>query len=1016
MTQMRNFMLPSRLRPVIWAITLMLPMLALAQVKTPKEVSGKITDNQNNPIPGVSVTVKGTNNGTTTNGQGVYSLKAAEGEVLVFSFVGFATIETKVGAANVYNNSLLSEAASSTEQVVVIGYGRASRKSLTSSVTSLKPEELNRGTITDVGRLLQGKVAGLNITASGDPNRPAAVVLRGASTINSPGAPYYVIDGVPGADIALIAPDDIASIDVLKDAAATAIYGNRASAGVIMVTTKKGKKGAAQVSYSGFAGVERVSSRINMMDADQHRAYIASQGLSYNPLDDKGANTNWQDAVMRNSAFSQNHNIAISGGGENSTYNASVNYVNKEGILRNSNMERFIARLNVEQSTFDNRLKFSLNMTNSRTKGVRVPFQNTVLEQVTRYLPVSPIYNPDGSWFENFNTPGYFNPVGLIDNAKDDYTTNNLVASLNTELKLPWGLTYTLFLSHQANSTTNNRFFSSYYNQYGSSQFYTNPDPGLGVGTTLIGNLFGQQGAAYRSHDQSRQNNLETYLSWNKELGNHKINAVLGFNWLNTIWGDAISSSSTNFITDFIGYNNLALGNPYAVSNYRIDIAGGAAERRLISDFARVNYSFNDKYLVQASIRRDGSSVFGENYRWGYFPSVGVGWRINNEKFMENQQLFSDVKFRASYGVTGNSEGIGPFDSKLVYGITGTFFNNGIQDNSYGPRQGANPDLRWERTATTNAGLDFATKNGIISGTIDWYKRVTKDMLFRYIVSSALVPGGSIWANGGSIENQGIEFSLTVNAIRNKDFTWTSTMNLAHNKNRITSLENPYGSGDSIQYVSPRGSGQTGATLQILKVGRPIGQYFSFIYEGKDRDGMSQFRKRDGTLTTAPLNGTDYHYVGDAQPRLLAGWSNSFTYKQFDLNIFFRGLFGGKIFNVSRANISYTPNATTNNLSSFVDANDKVGDARNSFFSTRYMESANYVRLDNATLGYNFKTNLRGISRMRVFITGENLLTLTNYTGIDPEINQGGTAPGVDANNFFPKTTVVMIGLNVGFK
>lgn len=1013
---MRTNNRPGMLTMLCLVFTFWLPIHSMAQGPGAKSISGKITDAESNPLSGVTVSVKGTSTGTTTNAEGLYSIRAAEGQVLVFSFVGFGTREVTVGADAVYNTSLSVEAMASTDQVVVIGYGRASRKSLTSSVTSLKPEELNRGTITDVGRLLQGKVAGLNITASGDPNRPAAVVLRGASTINSPGAPYYVIDGVPGADIALIAPDDIASIDVLKDAAATAIYGNRAAAGVIMVTTKRGKKGAAQVSYSGFAGIERASSRIRMMDATQHRAYLASQGLSYNPQDDKGANTNWQDAVMRNTAFSQNHNIAISGGGENSTYNASVNYVNKEGIMRGSGMERFIARLNVEQSTFDNRLKFNLNMTNSRTTGKRVPFQNTVLEQVTRYLPVSPIYNEDGSWFENFNTPGYFNPVGLIDNAMDDYVTNNLVASLNTELKLPLGLTYTLFISHQANNNINNRFFSSYYNQYGSSQFYTNPDPGFGVGTSLVGNLFGQQGAAYRNFAQDRQNNLETYLTWNKEIGDHKINAVLGFNWLNTIWNDEIRSSSTNFPTDFIGYNNLSLGNPYGVNNYRIDLGGGAAERRLISDFARVNYSFSDRYLVQASIRRDGSSVFGENYRWGYFPSLGLGWRLTSEKFMENQKLFSDLKIRGSYGVTGNSEGISPFNAKLVYGITGTFFNNGIQDNSYGPIQGANPDLRWERTATTNLGFDFTTRNGIFSGSVDWYKKVTNDMLFQYIVSPALIPGGRIWANGGSIENKGIEFSLSVNAIRNRDFTWTSSINLAHNKNVIASLDNPFGSGDSILYVSPRGSGQTGATLQILKEGRPIGQYFTFMYEGKDKDGMSQFRKRDGTLTTAPLNGTDYHYAGDAQPVLLAGWSNTFTYKRFDLNVFFRGLFGGKIFNVSRANISYTPNAPTNNLSSFVTAEDLVGDARNSFFSTRYMESANYVRLDNATLGYNFKVNMRGISRMRAFITGENLLTLTNYTGIDPEINQGGTAPGVDANNFYPKTTVVMVGLNVGFK
>ncbi|MES2648494.1 MAG: SusC/RagA family TonB-linked outer membrane protein [Bacteroidota bacterium] len=979
------------------------------------EIKGKVTDSSNAALSGVTVVVKGKNVSTITDGNGTFTISAEPSNVLVFSYVGFDDQEVAVGTETFLNISLL-EKKEVLGEVVVVGYGRASRKSLSSAITSIKPEEMNRGTITDVGRLLQGKVAGLNITSGGDPNRRAAVVLRGASTINSPGGPFYVIDGVPGADISLVAPDDIATIDVLKDAAATAIYGNRASAGVIMITTKKGAKGKAQVSYNGFAGGEWVSSRLSMMDESQHRAYLTTQGLSYNPNDDKGANTNWQDAVMRDYAFSHNHNLSIGGGGENGNYNASINYVDKEGIMKGSSMERFIARLNIEQRALNDKLKFNLNVTNSNTRGYLVPILNTVLEQVTNHLPVSPVFNPDGTWFENFNTTGYYNPVGMMENAKDDYESNTLVASLSTEVKLPAGFTYTLFLSHQKLSSLNQQFYSSYYNQYGSSNFYTNPDPGYGVGTSLVGTLFGQSGAAYRNYYQTKQNNLETFLTWSKKFDDHSFNAVLGFNWLNTIAGDGIQSSSTNFPSDFISYNNLSLGNPYAVPSYRIAVAGGASEKRLISDFARLNYSYKEKYLLQGSIRRDGSSVFGENYQWGYFPSVGAAWRISNESFMENSNVFDDLKFRASYGVTGNSEGIGPFNSKLVYGVTGTYYNNGTQDNSFGPLQGANPDLRWERTSTLNFGLDFTLLKGVLTGAIDVYDKNTEDMLFQYRVSPALVPGGSIWANGGSVNNKGIEFMLTAKIINKSNFTWNSTINFAHNKNKITSLTNPYSTGDSILYTTPRGAGQTGASIQILKVGRPIGQYFSFIYEGKDKDGLSQFRKKDGTLTTQPLAGTDYYYVGDAQPSLMTGWSNSFTYKNWDLNVFFRGVFGTKVFNVTRANLSYTPNATTNNLSSLVTAEDKAGDARNGYYSTRYIESGDYVRLDNATLGYNFNLKSSNFSRIRAYITGENLFTITNYSGIDPEINQGGTAPGVDNNNFYPKTTVMMVGLNIVFR
>jgi TonB-linked SusC/RagA family outer membrane protein len=994
-------------------LCLVIQSFNLLYAQTKQKITGVVTDSKGQPVSGASVSVKGSKTAVVTAENGSYTISAAEGAVLVVSSVNTETVEQTVGKNTVINFSVKDKAANLSD-VVVVGYGKSSRKNLSSSITTLKPEDLNNGAITDVGRLLQGKVAGLNISSSGDPNRTAAIVLRGASTINSPGGPFYVIDGVPGGDISLIAPADIASIDVLKDAAATAIYGNRAAAGVIIVTTKKGKKGQAQVTYNGFAGIENVSSRLDLMNATQHRAYMASQNLTYNPLDDLGANTNWQDAVLRKSAFSQNHNISFSGGGENSTYSASINYVNKEGIMQSSNQQRIIARLNIEQMALNDKVKFAINVTNSRTVGTLVPLQNTVLEQVASHLPVSPVFTTNGQWFENYNIPGYYNPRAIIDNAKSRNVSNNIVASFNTEVKLPFGLTYNLLLSHQNLSTVSDQFYNSYYGNYSASQFFINPDPGFG-GAYLVGNLFGINGSAYKSAYQNRQNNLESFLTWNKKFGSHSFNAVVGYSLINTISRDGIESSSTNFPSDFTGYNNLALGNPYAISNFRINLAGGLEEKQLISDFARLNYNFNDRYLIQASIRRDGGSVFGANNQWGYFPSVGAAWRISNESFMKNQEIFSDLKFRASYGVTGNSDGLGQYDAKLTYGITGTYYNNGVQDNAYGPLKAPNPDLRWETVSTANLGLDFAILDGAISGSLDVYDKRTKDMIFEYSVSPSLVPGGRISANGGSISNRGIELVLNATPVHTKDLMWSTTLNLASNKNEITSLTNPYSNVDSFLVGRPRGSGQTGASVQILKPGYAIGQFFTFDYQGKNSAGLSQFYKRDKTLTTAPLNGTDYFYVGNAQPKLLMGWSNTITYKRFDLNVFFRGVFGNSIFNVTRANLSYTPNASTSNLYATVTSDDKVSDARNSFYSTRYIESGNYIRLDNATLGYNINAKIKGINRIRVYVTGENLLTLTNYTGIDPEINQGGVAPGVDNNNFYPKTTVLMFGLSVSF-
>ncbi|MBD0285771.1 MAG: TonB-dependent receptor [Flavisolibacter sp.] len=981
-------------------------------------VRGVVKDAKGATLPGVTVTVKGTNHSTISANDGSYSINAKEGDVLVFTYVSFAPQEITVGKESLYNLTL-SETSSTLSDVVVVGYGRSNRRTLTSSVSTVKPEDLNRGAIADVGQLLQGKVAGFNITASGDPNKPAAVVLRGQSSVNSPGGPFYVIDGVPGADIATVAPDDIASIDVLKDAAATAIYGNRAANGVIMITTKKGRRGQVQTSYNGYVGIEKVSNRLDLMNADELRAYLAANNSAFSPNDDKGANTDWQDAIERSTAISHNHNLSFSGGGEHNTYSASVNYLDKEGILNRSRLRRVIARLSVEQYALNDKVRFGLNVANSNSNAHYVPLQNIVLLQAAKHLPVSPVMNPDGTYFENLNTTGYFNPVAIIDNAQDNTKYNTLIGSFTTEVRLPFGFTYNGNINYQRTTSLHGEFYSSYYSKYPTSNFYNNPDPGIGIAHTLIGSLFGSNGSALRSTYQNTTTNIESFLTWNRRFSAHSINAVIGYSWQDNVNGEGFQTSSTNFPADVIGYNNLVLGNPYAISTYRINLGNDLTYQqiRLISDFARLNYSYNDKYLLQASIRRDGSSVFGANNRWGYFPSVGVAWRLSQEGFMQRMGFFNDLKLRFSYGKTGNSMGVGAYTAQLLYGLRDIFYNNGIWAAGYGPTQGTNPDLKWENLTTTNVGLDFTILQGKLSGSIDWYNKNTTDMLFPIAVSPALVPGGRITVNGGSLNNKGVELTLNATPVNTGKFTWTSSLNASHNENKITSLQNPYTTGDSTRYSDPEGPGQTGATLQILKVGYPIGQFFTLSFAGKDDNGVSQFNKRSGGKTTGTANpgiGTDYWYVGSAQPKLLVGWNNTFRYRNFDLNVFLRGSFGGKIFNATRADLSYVTAASINNILRSA-RDDKMVDNKNSFYSTRYIESGNYVRLDNATLAYSFPKPVQYVSNIRVYTTVNNLFTITNYSGIDPEINQGGVAPGIDYNNFYPKTRTFLFGLNVSF-
>ena len=410
-----------------------------------------------------------------------------------------------------------------------------------------------------------------------------------------------------------------------------------------------------------------------------------------------------------------------------------------------------------------------------------------------------------------------------------------MTGNFTTEVKLPFDLTYNLNLSYQNTTSLHGEYYGSYYGRYPTSNFYNNPDPGIGIAHTLIGNLFGVNGSAFRSSFQNTFKTVESFLTWNRKFGNHNLTAVVGYSWQETTYGEGFQTSSTNFPSDNLGYTNLVLGNPYGIPNYRINLGNDLTygQVRLISDFGRLNYNYKDRYLLQASLRRDGSSVFGENNAWGLFPSVGAAWRIANESFMQDQKIFNDLKLRFSYGVTGNSGGIGAYTSKLIYGITGTYYNNGVQENAYGPIQGSNPDLQWEEVATTNVGLDFTIFNNKITGTLDWYNKNTTDMLFNYRVSASLVPGGNLWANGGSINNKGLELSLTATPVKGKLFSWNTTFNLATNKNEITSLQGPYANGDSIRYSDPEGPGQTGATLQLLKVGKPLGQFFSLMYAGK---------------------------------------------------------------------------------------------------------------------------------------------------------------------------------------
>ena len=667
----------------------------------------------------------------------------------------------------------------------------------------------------------------------------------------------------------------------------------------------------------------------------------------------------------------------------------------------------------IDQYAFNDKLKLGLNVTYSKSNAQDIPYRSVTLLQSAIYLPVSPVKNADGTYFENLQNSNYYNPVAMTNNSTLNTVYNNMVANLTGQYSLPWGLTYNMDLSYQSYNTNQGEYLDSYYTA-NFNDLYNNPNPGLGG---HVQQIFGSNGQATRSDYTNSTTLFEDYLTWDRHFGKHGINAVAGYSWQDFTYGDGFQVTTANFPTDNIGYNNLSLSNPYGLTSY--DVTFGADglyyRERLISDFGRLNYNYAEKYLLQASIRRDGSSVFGANHQWGYFPSVGAAWRITQEKFMQRQRIFNELKLRGSYGVTGNASGFSAYTAQSISGSEGTYYYNGATVAALGPTQQANPDLQWEKTATSDIGLDFALWKGRINGAIDAYNKKTTQMITTYPVDPILVPNGNIVANGGGMSNKGVELTLGITPVATRDFRWTSTLNLAHNVNKVTSLNNPlFPSVDSILAADPEGQGQSGATVEIIKAGHPLGQFYSLQYAGKNSAGQSQFVSASGALTTTPATGTDNHYLSNAQPKLLLGWGNNFKYKNFDLNVFMRATLGSHIFNATEADLFRPASAATNNIVQAA-AGETVADVNAYYYSSRFIQPGSYLRLDNATLGYTFRKLGPSVRSLRLYLTGNNLFVITGYKGVDPEVNQGGIAPGVDYNNFYPKTRTFLFGANVTF-
>ncbi|MEN3323198.1 TonB-dependent receptor [Mariniflexile soesokkakense] len=964
------------------------------------QISGTVKDENGQPLPGVNILIKGTSNGTQTDFDGNYNIKVENSNaILVFSFIGFITQEVAIANRTVINVSLKEDVAK-LDEVVVVGYGSQRQKDVTGSVSSMKSEDFNKGPQLSAQQAMQGKMAGVVIAQnSGKPGGSNTVRVRGGTSLTGVNDPLYVIDGVPisttagvssanirgnGTDffdqeptnpLMTINPNDIESITVLKDASSTAIYGSRGANGVIVITTKKGSSGNLKVTLDVTGGISTVAKKLDVLSADEYRQINDDLGLAYSDL---GANTNWQDEIYK-TAQTQDYNLSFSGGSGKSNYRASLGYGNQEGVLNGSELERANARINVNHSALDDKLTFDLRLNYGNTFSNNSPVSNTVGSEVGTSInyesyvfnPTYPIYDADGNY--NHVPPYRVNPISFANDVIDEVTNNRLIGNLSTTYNITDPLSVNINLGYTRQAINRN----SYINK-------TNP----------LGEGFGGYASVQKLEDYSKL--IETILRYNNTFGKHNVDAIAGYSWQYFI-NEGLRNVASGFLSDeFKWYSLQAASTISNVSTFK-------GSNTLISMYGRVNYNFDDKVLATATVRRDGSSRFGSGNQWGVFPSGSLAWRVSNMGFFKSNTI-SDLKIRTSYGITGNQE-IGNLNSLTTLGATNAgYIVGGQRVTTVLPQQYANPDLKWEQTSQFNTGVDYTILDGKIRGSIDYYRKKTTDLLLRLPVPSPTAVSTQL-ANVGSVENKGIELEISADIIDKNDFTWTSSFNYSRNRNKVLSLSNDQFQGKDIQIAPLQGQGLSGIFAQLIKPGLALGTFYG--------------REFIGIENGAEILGDEDKVIGSAQPDFTFGFSNSFTYKNLTLGLNFRGSVGNDVFNLTGNNLGYLSNLPGRNV--FKEAlTSGVLRSQPKRYSSRWIEDGSFVRLDNVTLGYNFDLEkIPALSSARIFITGQNLLLFTKYSGLDPEVNSDisgtGIAPlGVDYLAY-PKAKTISLGLNVSF-
>ncbi len=956
-------------------------------VSAQSTISGHVKDDTGEGVIGATIMEKGTSNGTVTDFDGNFKLECKEGATLVITYIGFDPQEVK---AKDGLDITLKEDVAQLNEVVVVGYGSMAKKEISSSVVQISKDQFNQGAASDPMALIAGKVSGLNVSASADanPNAMTNFQVRGAGSLTASNGPLIVIDGIAGGDLRNIATQDVESITVLKDAGSAAIYGTRGANGVILVTTKKGSgtQGVTNVTYDSYIALNIAKPKPDILSTDEFRRSRRGQ--------DYGGDTDWWDEITRSASYNLNQYVSIDSSTKNGFFGLSVNYKKGNGLDIVSGREEYGARFVGEQRVLNNRLQFNSSLS---ARKVHEEWGNDGLFDTALTMnPTIPVKNPDGTYYQPNSPTDIHNPVNdlkeNVSNGDRIYLLGNADVKLNILQMEQHVLNTSLSYALQYNDLKSN-----FYTPSTSSESYWN----------------GYAGRANINYQKWWTNRLEWLVNYTLTLNAHQLKAVLGYSWERSKWEQS-GNENMGFVYDSMNYHGIANGS--YLRDGKANLWAGSSESTLIGFFGRLNYNYNDMIYATASMRREGSTKFGANTKWGNFPSASLAWEVIKTPFAEGlRPTFQSLKPRISYGVTGRSD-FDAYKSLSTYSGYGAYLIDGQWINGYAPSVNANPDLAWEKSTAFNVGVDFVAFNSRLRGSVEFFDRRSKDLLYNYTAPQPPFIYKSILVNVGTTKNTGVEVTLDYDVLNKTAVKWTTGINWSMGSTKLTKLSSDVYQMAYLDLYQKPGVGTSEYFFRVEEGGK-IGQFFGYEHAGIDENGLLLIYDNNGNKVPAAQADPSYkRNIGNGAPKHFLSWSNSLSYKKWDLSVLFRSALGYQIFNMRKYGMGLQGAGTDNVLrTAYTDYRNVHSSG--GIISSYFLEDGDYLKLENVTLGYTYSPKKREIvESLRMYLTAKNLFTLTGYEGNDPSIvTSTGITPGIDSNSAYPQATQVSLGVTLRF-